>query len=37
MNIRPAGAENFHTGGQTDGQTDMTSLRVAVRKFCERT
>ena len=29
MNIRPVGAEMFHT----DGQTDMTKLTVAIRKF----
>ena len=29
MNIRPAGAEPFHS----DGRTDMTKLTVVFRKF----
>jgi hypothetical protein len=33
MKIRPVGAELFHVDGQTDGQTDMTKLIVAFRKF----
>jgi len=32
MKIRLVGAELF----DTDGQTDMTKLIVAFRKFCER-
>jgi hypothetical protein len=37
MKIRPVGAELYHAdggaGGRTDGQTDMTNLIVAFRKF----
>jgi hypothetical protein len=33
INVRPVGAELFHA----DGQTDMTKLTVAFRKFFERT
>jgi hypothetical protein len=33
MKIRPVGAESFHAGGWTDGQTYMTKLIVAFRKF----
>ena len=31
MKIRPVGAELFHTGGRTDGRTDMTKSIVAFR------
>jgi len=31
--IRPVGIELFHTDGRTDGQTDMTELIGAYRKF----
>jgi hypothetical protein len=31
MQICPVGAELFHAGGKTDGQTDMTTLTVAFR------
>jgi len=31
MKIRPVGAEFFHAGGRTDGQTDMTKLTDAFR------
>jgi len=33
MLFRPVGAEVFHADGQTDRQTDMTKLKVAVRSF----
>jgi len=33
MKIRPAGAELFHADRQTDGQTDMTKLKVVFRNF----
>jgi hypothetical protein len=33
MKIRPVGAELFHAGGRTDGQTDVTKLTVAFRNF----
>ena len=33
MKIRPVGAELFHAGGRTDGQTDMTKIVVAFRSF----
>jgi len=29
------GAELFHAGGRTDGQTDMTKLIVAFRNFAK--
>jgi hypothetical protein len=35
MKICPVGAEFFHTDGQTDGQTDMTNLIVALRNFAK--
>jgi hypothetical protein len=31
MTIRPVGTELFHLDGQTDRQTDMTKLTVALR------
>jgi len=33
MKIHPVGAKLFHAGGQADGQTDMTKLRVAFHDF----
>ena len=33
MKICPVGAKLFHADGQTDGQTDMTKLTVALNKF----
>jgi len=36
MKIRPAGAELFHSDGETDGRMNMTKLIVAVSQFCER-
>ena len=36
MKIHPVGTELFHADKRTDGQTDMTNLTVAFRKFCER-
>jgi len=33
MKIRPVGAELFHVDIRTDGQTDMTKLILAFRKF----
>jgi len=33
MKIRPVGAELFRVDRQTDGQTGMTKLIVAFRKF----
>jgi len=33
VNIRPEAAELFHTVGQTDRQTDMTTYMVAARNF----
>ena len=36
MKIRPVGADLFHEGGQTDGQTDMAKLIVTFRNFFER-
>jgi hypothetical protein len=33
MKILPVGAQFFHAGGQTDGQTDRTKLIVAFRNF----
>jgi hypothetical protein len=33
MKIRPVGAELFHADGQTDRQTDMTNLIVALHNF----
>jgi hypothetical protein len=33
IEIRPMGAEFFHAGRRTDGQTDMTKLIVAFRNF----
>jgi len=37
MKIHPVGAELFHAGGQTDGQTerqtDMTILIIPFRSF----
>jgi hypothetical protein len=33
MKIRPGGAELFRTGRETNGQTGMTKLIVASRKF----
>jgi hypothetical protein len=33
MEIRPMGAELFHTDGQIDGRTDMTKLKVTLRNF----
>jgi len=33
MKIPPVGAEIFHAGGRTDGQTDMMKLVVAFRSF----
>jgi hypothetical protein len=35
MKIPPLGAELFHADGQTDGQTDMTKLIMAFRKFAK--
>jgi len=35
MNIRPVGAESFYADGWKDGQTDMTKLVVALRKFAK--
>jgi hypothetical protein len=32
IEIRPVGAE-FHAGGRTDGETDMTKLIVAFPNF----
>ena len=32
INFLPVGVELFHA----DGQTDMTNITVAFRKFCER-
>ena len=37
IDIHPVGVELFHAGRQTDGQTGMTNLIVAIRNFCERT
>jgi len=36
MKIFRAGAE-FHAGGWTDGQTDMTKLRVPFHNFANST
>jgi len=40
IKIRPVGAELFLAGGrmdrQTDRQTDMTKLIIALLEFCER-
>jgi len=33
MKIRPEGAELFHAGGRTDGQSDMRKLIVTFRNF----
>jgi len=33
MKIRPVGAELFHAGRRTEGQTDMTKLTVTFRNF----
>ena len=33
MKIHPVGAKLFHAGGQADGQTNMTKLRVAFHDF----
>jgi hypothetical protein len=33
IKIGPVGAELFHEGRQTDGQTDMKKLIVAFRTF----
>jgi len=33
MKIRPLGAEFFHADERTNGQTDMTKLKVAIRNF----
>jgi len=33
VKIRPVKAELFHSDRHTDGQTDMTKLRVAFRNF----
>jgi len=33
MKIRTLGAQMFHAGGLTDGQTNMTKLTVAFRNF----
>jgi len=33
MKIRSLGAELFHAGGRTEGQTDVTKLIVAFRNF----
>ena len=33
MKIRPSGAELFHAHGQTDGQTDISNIRVAFLNF----
>jgi hypothetical protein len=33
MNIRPLGAEWFHSDRQTDRRTDMTKLTVTFRNF----
>ena len=33
MKISPVRAQLFHAQAQTDGQTDMTNLRVALRNF----
>ena len=33
MKIRPVGAELFHAGARTDGQTDIKKLIVAFRNF----
>jgi len=33
MKIRSVGAELFHVGGRTEGQTDITKLIVAFRNF----
>jgi hypothetical protein len=35
MKISQVGAESFHVDGQTDRQTDMTELVVAVRNFAK--
>jgi len=35
MKILPVGAELFHAGGRTDGQTDMSKLTVAFRSFAK--
>jgi hypothetical protein len=29
----PSGSQDVHAGGQADGQTDMTKLRVAFHNF----
>jgi hypothetical protein len=36
MKIYPAGAELFHMDAQTDRQTDVTKLIVALRTFATR-
>jgi len=33
MEIRPVGAESFHTEGLTEGHTDVTEVTVAFRNF----
>ena len=33
LKIHPAGAELFHTDGETDRRTDMTKLIVTFRNF----
>jgi hypothetical protein len=33
VKIRTMGADFFHAGGQTEGQTDITKLIVAFRNF----
>jgi hypothetical protein len=35
MKICPVGAELFHADVQTDGQTDMTKLTVALPNFAK--
>jgi len=33
MKIRPLGVELFHAEGRTDGQTDMTKLKLTFAIF----
>jgi len=35
MDIRPVGAQSFHEGEWTDGQTDTTIANSRFAQFCE--
>jgi len=36
MNVRPMGAELFHAGGRTYGQTRHDEAKSRSSQFCER-